>query len=536
MSLYHKKHKRVLSTHYLQGSDIITTITLDGNTLSSSEIWRVATGHAEVDISQSSWDRIIKSRKVVDDILESGEIVYGINTGFGALVNQTISDKDLQQLQVNLIRSHATGIGELMSKESVRAMMTARINSFAKGYSGVHPNVVQQLLDFINLDITPAIPRIGSLGASGDLAPLSHMALALIGEGEVLIEENKVSKTKDVIVEKGLIPLELGAKDGLSLINGTSQMLSLLVESEQILSQLLPLADIIMCASLEAFKGTAVPADSRVHDARPHPGQKLVASRIRQIMAQSEILDSHVDCSKVQDPYSFRCAPQVHGAVNESLMQLRSTLNIEINSTTDNPLVFFDSEDGEQKIISQGNFHGEILGLVADKMSLSIFELASISERRMDQLLDNKKSGLPPFLASNSGLESGLMIVQYVAGASLSELHGHAAPRTAFSTSTSAGQEDHVSMGATACWNLLQATQRLSEVLACELLIACQALEFESLKPSPFIQSIVKLVRDISPKIESDRSTSSDLISISNSLKVGGWLSRIEAENSRLSN
>ena len=198
--------------------------------------------------------------------------------------------------------------------------------------------------------------------------------------------------------------------------------------------------------------------------------------------------------------------------------------------------MFFDSEDDEQKIVSQGNFHGEILGLVADKMSLSIFELASISERRMDQLLDNKKSGLPPFLASNSGLESGLMIVQYVAGASLSELHGHAAPRTAFSTSTSAGQEDHVSMGATACWNLLQATQRLSEVLACELLIACQALEFESLKPSPFIQSIVKLVRDISPKIESDRSTSSDLIAISNSLKEGGWLSRIEAENSRLSN
>ena len=504
--------------------------------MSSAEIWRVATNNAIIDISQSSWDRIIKSRKVVDEILDSGEIVYGINTGFGALVNQTISHEDLQQLQVNLIRSHATGIGQLMSKESVRAMMTARINSFAKGYSGVHPNVVQQILDFVNLDITPAIPRIGSLGASGDLAPLSHMALALIGEGEVLLDDGSVVETKEVIMEKGLIPLELGAKDGLSLINGTSQMLSLLIESEQVLSQLIPLADVIMCTSLEAIKGSVIPADPRVHNARPHPGQKLVASRIRDIMSDSEILESHSECEKVQDPYSFRCAPQVHGAVNESLMQLRSTLEIEINSTTDNPLVFFDSEDGEQKILSQGNFHGEILALVADKMSLSIFELASISERRMDQLLDSKKSGLPPFLANNSGLESGLMIVQYVAGASLAELHGHAAPRTAFSTSTSAGQEDHVSMGATACWNLLQATQRLSEVLACELLIACQALEFETLKPSPFIQSIVKLVRDISPKIEFDRSTSSDLISISNSLKGGGWLSRIEAENSRLSN
>ena len=317
---------RVLSTHCLQGSDFISTITLDGNTLSSSEIWRIATGDADADISQSSWDRIIKSRKVVEDILHSGEIVYGINTGFGALVNQTISEDDLQQLQVNLIRSHATGIGELMSKESVRAMMTVRINSFAKGYSGVHPNVVQQLLDFLNLDITPAVPRIGSLGASGDLAPLSHMALALIGEGEVLTEENSVTSTKDVLIEKGLIPLELGAKDGLSLINGTSQMLSLLIESEQILSQLLPLADIIMCTSLEAFKGTVVPSDSRVHEARPHPGQKLVASRIRQIMENSEIHENHSDCEKVQDPYSFRCAPQVHGAINESFMQLRSCL------------------------------------------------------------------------------------------------------------------------------------------------------------------------------------------------------------------
>ena len=536
MSQSHKKQKRNLLTHCSQGSEIISKVTLDGHTLSSSEIWRVATGDADVEVSESSWDRIVKSRKVVDNILESGEIVYGINTGFGALVNQTISPKDLQQLQVNLIRSHATGIGELMSKQSVRAMMVARINSFAKGYSGVHPNVVQQLLDFVNMDITPAIPRIGSLGASGDLAPLSHMALALIGEGEVLVDDGTVIDTRDIILENGLIPLELGAKDGLSLINGTSQMLSLLIESEQILSQLLPLADIIMCTSLEGFRGSIAPADERVHNARPHPGQKLISSRIRQIMSNSEILESHADCDKVQDPYSFRCAPQVHGAVYESLMQLRSTLEIEINSTTDNPLVFFDSDDEEQKIVSQGNFHGEILGLVADKMSLSIFELASISERRMDQLLDAKKSGLPPFLANNSGLESGLMIVQYVAGASLSELHGHAAPRTAFSTSTSAGQEDHVSMGATACWNLLQATHRLSEVLACELLISCQALEFESSKPSPFVQSIVKLVRDISPKIEADRSTSRDLIAISRHLKEGGWLSRIEAENGRLPN
>lgn len=522
-------------TRYSQGGERISTITLDGNTLSSSEIWRAATDGIQIQLSNDSWDRIIKSRKVVDDILESGEIVYGINTGFGSLVNQTISKDDLQQLQINLIRSHATGVGELMSKASARCMMIVRINSFAKGFSGVHPNVVQQLIDFVNLGITPAIPRIGSLGASGDLAPLSHMALALIGEGEVLGEDGDVLKTKDVLLSNGLIPLELGAKDGLSLINGTSQMLSLLIEAEQNLSQLIPLSDLIMCTSLEAFKGSIKPSDERVHNARPHPGQISVAKRIRKIMQNSPILASHANCDKVQDPYSFRCAPQVHGAVNESLMQLKSTLEIEINSTTDNPLVFYDSKEGEDKIVSQGNFHGEVLALVADKMSLSIFELASISERRMDQLLDPKKSGLPAFLANNSGLESGLMIVQYVAGASLSELHGHSAPRSAFSTSTSAGQEDHVSMGATACWNLVQATRRLSEVLACELLISCQALEFESLEPSPFVKSIVKLVRSISPKLDFDRSTSRDLISISCNLIDGSWLSRVEAENSSIS-
>ena len=522
-------------TRCSQGSENISKITLDGNTLSSSEIWRTAKSNLQIQISDDSWDRIIKSRKVVEDILESEEIVYGINTGFGSLVNQTISKEDLQQLQINLIRSHATGIGQLMSRESVRCMMIARINSFAKGFSGVHPNVVQQLIDFVNLDITPAIPRIGSLGASGDLAPLSHLALALIGEGEVLDDNGGVVETKDILLSNGLIPLELGAKDGLSLINGTSQMLSLLIEAEQNLSNLIPLSDLIMCTSLEAFKGSVKPSDERVHKARPHPGQLLVANRIRKIMHNSSILSSHKECDKVQDPYSFRCAPQVHGAVNESFMQLRSTLEIEINSTTDNPLVFFDSKEGEDKIVSQGNFHGEVLALVADKMSLAIFELASISERRMDQLLDSKKSGLPPFLAKNSGLESGLMIVQYVAGASLSELHGHSAPRTAFSTSTSAGQEDHVSMGATACWNLVQATKRLSEVLACELLISAQALEFETLSPSPFVKSIVKLVRSVSPKLDSDRSTSKDLMSITNNLLDGAWLSRVEAENSSLS-
>lgn len=511
-----------------------SVIQLDGNTLSPAEVYAVATDNLEINLSEDSWSRIVKSRKVVEDILQSGEVVYGINTGFGSLVDTNISNEKLQDLQINLIRSHATGLGEPMSRSAVKTMMVARINSFAKGFSGVHPNVVQQLIDYVNHDVTPYVPRIGSLGASGDLAPLSHMAITLIGEGSVINDSGEKIPTKDMLLEKGLIPVELSAKDGLSLINGTSQMLSYSILSLQILNNLLTISDVIYCTSLEAFQGSISPADARVHAARPHPGQILVSSRIRQIMQDSEILSGHKGCSKVQDPYSFRCAPQVHGAVYEALISMRETIQVELNSTTDNPLVFPETTEHQANIISQGNFHGEILALCADRMSLALFELGSISERRMDQLLDSKKSGLPPFLATNSGLESGMMIVQYSAGSSLSEMHGHAAPRTSFSTSTSAGQEDHVSMGATACWNLYQSSIRLSEVLACELIIACQALEYNTLSPAPFVKSLYKLVRNISPKLTEDRSTSDELLSIAEILRDGAWLSRIEAENERL--
>ena len=511
-----------------------SVIQLDGNTLSPAEVYAVASENIVIKLSDDSWNRIVKSRKVVEDILDSGEVVYGINTGFGSLVDTNISNEHLQDLQVNLIRSHATGLGDGMSKPAVKAMMVARINSFARGFSGVHPNVVQQLIDYVNHDVTPYIPRIGSLGASGDLAPLSHMALTLIGEGFVIGDDEEKIPTNDLLLDKGLIPVELSAKDGLSLINGTSQMLSYSILSLQILNNLLTISDVIYCTSLEAYQGSATPADARVHAARPHPGQILISTRIRQIMQGSEILAGHKDCSKVQDPYSFRCAPQVHGAVYEALIGMRETIQIELNSTTDNPLVFPETTDHQSTIISQGNFHGEILALCADRMSLALFELGSISERRMDQLLDSKKSGLPPFLATNSGLESGMMIVQYSAGSALAEMHGHAAPRTSFSTSTSAGQEDHVSMGATACWNLYQSCIRLSEVLACELVIACQGLEYNSLNPAPFVKSLHKLVRTISPKLTKDRSTSTELQSIAKILREGTWLSRIEAENGRL--
>ena len=511
------------------------TVSFDGTTLTPAEVERVATNNADVKISEDAWQKVHIARKVVDGILSRGETVYGINTGFGALVHQRISPDDLAQLQTNLVRSHATGLGDAMSRPSVRAMMAVRINSLVKGHSGVHPDVLEQLLNFLNNDIIPHVPRIGSLGASGDLAPLSHMALSLLGEGMVLDEQNKPIPTQQALVQHGLIGIKLRAKDGLSLINGTSQMLAFMTLAERRLSALLPLADLILCTSMEARKASIKPSDQRVHDARPHPGQGLVARRIRTMMEHSLIVDSHSDCQRVQDAYSFRCAPQVHGAVLQRYNAMVETLEIELNSATDNPLIFPDPKNpGPHEVISQGNFHGEVIALAADAMSAALFEIGSISERRIDQMLDPARSELPPFLARNSGLESGLMIVQYVAGASLAELHGHATPRAAFSTTTSAGQEDHVSMGATAAWNLLEATQRLSEVLACELLVACEALEFESIPPAPYVLALKQRVRTIAKPLDGDRSTSKELIDIADALSDGAWLARIEAELGRI--
>lgn len=506
----------------------------DGTTLSPQEIMMVARQQATVEVSENAWPLIHAARNVVERIVETGETVYGINTGFGALVKERISQEDLANLQINLVRSHATGLGEHMSVEAVRAMMMVRLNSLCKGHSGIHPDCIRQLVLYLNQGIHPAVPRIGSLGASGDLAPLSHLALALIGEGEVMVD-GKNTSTSEVLFDKGLVAVELTAKDGLSLINGTSQMSAFATIAHQELSDLLVLADVILAMSMDARSCSLTPSRPEVHEARPHPGQMLVAQRLRSILSGSAILHDHGSCERVQDPYSFRCAPQVHGAVHESFVRLDEMLRTELNSATDNPLIFPNPSDpGAHEVVSQGNFHGEIVALTCDGMSLALFELGSISERRMDQMLDPGRSGLPAFLATNSGLESGLMIVQYVAGSSLAELHGQATPRSAFSTSTSAGQEDHVSMGATSAWNLVKGVERLSEVLACELLIACEALEHASLSTSAHVQGLYDLVRTLSPPLTGDRSTSTELRLLSESLRKGGWLARLEAEFGRL--
>jgi histidine ammonia-lyase len=504
-------------------------VVLTGSQLTPFDVMAIAKGEATVSIADAALERVRAARRTVDGILDRGETVYGINTGFGALVNTTIGSSDLERLQVNLLRSHATALGEPLSESRTRAMMTVRLNSLVKGHSGVHEDPLHLLVDLLNHGITPYVPHLGSLGASGDLAPLAHMALVLIGEGLVW-SESKAVPSLNVLREAGLNPIHLRAKDGLSLINGTSLMAALLAEASVMLQRLVPMADLVLCASLESRRCSVRPFDPRIHDVRPHPGQRIVANRVTQWMQGSPNVADHADCDRVQDPYSFRCAAQVHGVTVERLEALQKTIAVELNAVTDNPLVFPDpSNPGPHEVISQGNFHGEVLGQTADSTALALFEHASISERRMDQILDPARSGGRPFLARTSGLESGLMIVHYVAGAALAEMHGGILPRSGFSTVTSGGQEDHVSMGATACFNLLRVIDRFADVLSCEALIACEAIEGLPVQPSDAVRTLHQLVRSVVPALLEDRSTTTDLEAIREALLSGSWLAVVDS-------
>ena len=520
----------LFSTIYSESINLNNRIvTLDGTTLNTLDVHDVAYGHASVRIADEAMLKVHNSRRVVDRIVQGNETVYGINTGFGSLVHTQVSPEDVELLQINLIRSHATGLGPNLSKELVRAMMCVRLNSLVKGHSGCHPDVVNQIVHFLNNAIHPIVPRIGSLGASGDLAPLSHLACALVGEGPVEFEGETI-EAMEAIRRCELVPLTLRAKDGLSLINGTSLITGMLALSIEKLRQLLTYSDIVAGMSIDATESTLTPFDERIHQSRPHSGQMFVANRMQSILSDSKILAHHEDCNRVQDPYSFRCIPQVHGPVQEALQKLIDTVSIELNSSTDNPLIFPNPENpGPHEVISQGNFHAEVLATVSDAMSLALFELSSISERRIDQMLDPNRRALRPFLAENAGLESGLMIVQYAAGASLGELHGHSAPRTAFSTTTSAGQEDHVSMGATASWNLYQAIDRCSEVIACEAFVAHRALQFIGKESSTCVQAMIRCMNNIVIPGFQDRSTSQEIIEIASELTNSGWLSIIQS-------
>lgn len=449
-------------------------VLLDGNSLTLEGVYDVSRNDREVDLAKEAREQIESSRKTVEQILESRKVVYGITTGFGKFKDVFIDPEDSQTLQRNFLRSHAAGIGPSFDRDTVRAITLLRANALAKGFSGIRLSVVRMLLSLLNEKIHPLVPEQGSVGSSGDLAPLSHLALVLVGEGEAEVD-GKIYPGKKALQKRGLAPVTLLAKEGLALTNGTQAMTGVgaLVVKEA--EQLAKTADIIGAMTLESLLGTDTAFREDIHEARPHPGQLASAINLRTLLAESELIESHADCDMVQDAYSIRCMPQVHGATRQALAHARQVLEIEINAATDNPLIF------GQQVYSAGNFHGQPVALVMDYVAAALSELADISERRTERLVNpHLSNGLPAFLTRNGGLNSGLMIAQYSAASLVSENKSLAHPASVDSIPTSANQEDHVSMGTIASRKARDILANLKTVLGIELLCALQALDLRT--------------------------------------------------------
>ncbi|MEV0269554.1 histidine ammonia-lyase [Hamadaea sp. NPDC050747] len=461
---------------------MIVTVEPDG--VSAAGVLAVARGSAHVALSPAAVDAMAASRSIVDGIERDGRPVYGVSTGFGALANTFIAPERRAELQHALIRSHAAGIGAPMPREVVRAMMLLRVRSLALGRSGVRPLVAEALVNLLNHDVTPWVPEHGSLGASGDLAPLAHCALVLLGEGWVLGKDGTRIAGADALHTAGLAPIELSSKEGLALINGTDGMLGMLLMACDDLGHLLTMADVTAALSIEAMLGTDRPFHPSIHEIRPHPGQGISAANIHRLLQSSAIMDSHRDdlVHAVQDAYSMRCAPQVAGAARDTLEFARTVAARELVSVADNPVVLPDG-----RVESTGNFHGAPLGFAADFLAIAAAEVGSISERRVDRLLDVTRSReLPAFLTPDPGVNSGLMIAQYTAAGIVADNRRLAAPASVDSIPTSGMQEDHVSMGWAAAKKLRTVLDNLTSLLAVELLSACRGLQLRApLVPSP---------------------------------------------------
>lgn len=453
-----------------------------------------------LDALRSDPERVDRSRSVVEAALEDGEAHYGINTGFGALAQKRVPVDKLEDLQRNLIFSHAVGVGDLVPKDISRLILRLKIHALGQGYSGVSRDTFDRLLLLAKNDLVPALPSRGSVGASGDLAPLAHMSLPLLGKGHFWTNAgDDVRPAPEVLDEEGLEPLTLHPKDGLSLINGTQQMSAYAAYVLHETQRLVRVADLLAAMSLEALQGSIKPFDARLHEVRPHPGAQHVAENVRTLLTDSEILESHRNCGKVQDPYCLRCVPPVHGASRDALRHATTIVEREINSVTDNPIVF-----GNGDVISAGNFHGQPLALALDYAGIALAELASISERRTYLLLDGH-DGLPELLMEDTGINSGYMIPQYTAAALVSENKSLAHPASVDSIPTSLGQEDHVSMGSIGAVQLLDIFENLERVLAIELLTAAQALDYRlPLRPGRGVEVAHEMVRDVIPHREED--------------------------------
>ena len=488
------------------------------------DVERVARGHEKVDLSEDAVSRIEKGREWVDRVLDEERPVYGINTGFGELSKVFIPVEERENLQRNLILSHCTGVGDYLPEEVVRGIILLRVNSLAYGYSGIRLKTVRALIELINKDITPAIPCKGSVGASGDLAPLSHMAAVLLGEGAVL-KDGKAISCREAFAGKDFTPLKLAAKEGLALINGTQVMTAIAALVCVDCERLMKIADIAAALSLEALQGTRAAFDRRIAEIRPHRGQLDTCENILTLTNDSKVIENHIHCEKVQDAYSLRCVSQVHGASKDALRRAKETVSIEMNAVTDNPIIMPDT--GE--IISGGNFHGQPIALVMDYLKIAVSEIGNISERRINRQVDPTLSDLPAFLTAYPGINSGFMILQYTAASLVSENKVLAHPASVDSIPTSANQEDHVSMGTIAARQSREILENVRNVLSIEILGACQGIDFlVPNTPGKGTAAAHAFVRTIVPHLDEDRIPHPDIIAIYNCIVDGGLLTSVE--------
>ena len=494
---------------------------LNGQALTLEQIAAVAIGDEHVAISPPARSRIAASRQVIEQIVTRDTVVYGVNTGFGKLSDVRVPRDELRQLQLNLVRSHACGIGHPLSAPEVRAMMLLRANVLTLGFSGIRWDVIELLCEMLNRRVHPVVPEKGSVGASGDLAPLAHLALSVIGEGEVFFEGQRMA-TAEALRRAKLKALELEAKEGLALLNGTQAMHAVGGLALLRAQRLARVADVSGAMSLEALKGTPAAFDSRLQEARPHPGQKAVAEHLLSLMENSEIRQSHLtDDPRVQDAYSLRCMPQVHGAVRGALAHCEDVLLIESASATDNPLVFAETSD----VISGGNFHGAPLAFAFDYAAIALADLMSMSERRTDRLVNPDKSeGLPAFLAQRPGVESGFMIAHVAAASLVNEARVLAHPASVDNITTSGGKEDHVSMGMTSALKLRSIVDLSESLFAIELLAAAEGLEHRRpLKGGRGVERAFAAVRKVAPPLIHDRALSGDIARVAEAIRQGDF-------------
>ncbi len=497
-------------------------ISISGNDLTLSQLYQAVFERFEVSLGDDARERIVASRAVVERLATGADAVYGINTGFGALASVRIQPSQIRDLQFNLVRSHACGVGAPLSATETRAVILLRANALAKGFSGVRPVVVETLLAMLNANVLPIIPSQGSVGASGDLAPLAHLALTAIGEGEAIYKGEKLAGG-EALRKAGITPIDLEAKEGLALLNGTQGMLALISLALRGAETLIDTADVAAALSLDALRGSPAAFDERISRIRPYPGQAATARNLVRMNRGSEIRESHRSAEKdtrVQDAYSLRCTPQVHGAVRDALSQVRTTISIELNSATDNPLVFADS--GE--VISGGNFHGQPLAMAADQVAVALATAAGISERRIEHMTNPHTSLLPAFLTADPGINSGFMIAQVVAASLASELKTLSTPHSVDSIPTSGDQEDYVSMGMSAARRLERMLEALRNVVAIEFLAACQGIDLQApLRTGVEARKAYALVREVSSVVHVDRSLAPDISAVAQLIAEGNF-------------